>query len=120
MLAKYNKAKYKLTENIIMDRGSIYNIYIYSSSNVNDINVRNNIEKYGKEYSFTKLTDEHFTKLLLLQKINKTANRYTIIHLILDNDVDIDDLEKDLHPKLGTILKYHLNDYGIFIKKLEE
>ncbi len=120
MLVNYNKAKYKLTENIIMDRGSIYNIYIYSSENVDDIDVKSNIEKYGKEYSFTKLTNEHFTKLLLLQKINKTANRYTTIHIILDNYIDIDDFEKDLHPKLFTILKYHLNDYGIFIKRLYE
>jgi hypothetical protein len=85
-----------------MDRGTSYNIYIYSSSSLNDDNVQRKIEKYGKEYSFTKLTNEHFTKLLLLQKINKKANRYTIINIILEEDMDIDDFENDLHPKLFT------------------
>jgi hypothetical protein len=94
-----------------------YNVYIYSSESIDNEKVKKNIERYGREYSFTKLTNEHLTKLLLLQKINKTANRYTIINIILEEDIDIDDLKNDLHPKLYTILKYHLNDYGIFIKK---
>jgi hypothetical protein len=97
-----------------------YNIYIYSSSNINNTNVQLNIQQFGKEYSFTKLTDEHLTKLLLLQKINKTANRQTIINIYLDDDIDIDDFEYSLHPKLFTIIKYHSINYGIFIKKIDK
>jgi hypothetical protein len=97
-----------------------YNIYIYSSSNINNNNVQLNIQHFGKEYSFPKLTDEHLTKLLLLQKINKTANRQTIINIYLDDDIDIDDFEYSLHPKLFTIIKYHSINYGIFIKKIDK
>jgi hypothetical protein len=94
-----------------------YNIYIYSPSNINNTD---NINKFGKEYSFNSLTDEHLTKLLLLQKINKTANRTTIINIYLDQDIDIDDFQYKLHPKLFNILKYQSYDYGIFIKKIAE
>jgi len=97
-----------------------YNIYIYSPSNIYNTYTQDNINKFGKDFSFTTLTNEHFTKLLLLQKINKTASRYTIIHIYLDYDIDIDDFENKLHPKLFTILKYHSENYGIFIKKITE
>jgi hypothetical protein len=97
-----------------------YNIYIYSPSNINNTITQQNISDFGKEYSFTTLTDEHLTKLLLLQKINKSANRHTIITIYLDNEIDIDDFENKLHPKLFTILKYHSIDYGILIKKINE
>jgi hypothetical protein len=97
-----------------------YNIYIYSPSNIYNTTTQKNIEQFGKEYSFTTLTNEHLTKLLLLQKINKSANRITIITIYLDDDIDIDDFQDKLHPKLFTILKYHSINYGIFIKKINE
>jgi hypothetical protein len=97
---------------------SDYSIFIYPPSKINNPDVINNINKFGQKYSFNTLTDEHITKLILLQKINKKINRNTRILIYLHPDLDIDDFEYILHPKLFMILKYHYNDYNIFINKL--
>jgi hypothetical protein len=97
-----------------------YDIYIYPISDINKERVSNNIKKYGEKYSFKELTNEHLTKLILLQKINIASNRQTQIYIHLDSEIEIDDFREKLHPKLFNILKYTIQDFNIFINKIDE
>lgn len=94
-----------------------YSIYIYSPDNITE-EVKNNIDKFGKNFCFTKLTDEHMTKLILMQKINKSVNRETHVTINLHNDIELDDFSDTLHPKILNILKYTSEDYNITIKNI--
>lgn len=99
---------------------NIYNIYIYPINEFHTERVKTLIDKYGDKFSFKELTDEHLTKLILLQKINKYSLRDTHIYIHLDREIDIEDFENKLHPKLYQILKYTIEDYDIYIKKIND
>ena len=81
------------------------------------------ISKYNK-YSeifhqktiFKILTNEHFLKLLFLQKIKIKSNNFTRVYIYLD-DIDVDDF--NLHPKLLNITKYSSENFGIFFKNID-
>jgi hypothetical protein len=99
---------------------NIYNIYIYPIQYIYTERVSQLIQKYGEKYSFKELTDEHITKLILLQKINKHSNRDTQINIWLDEEFELDDFKDKLNPKLFQILKYTAKeDYNIIIKNIE-
>ena len=93
-----------------------YTIYVYPPDDITDT-VKKNIERFGKNYCFTKLTNEHMTKLFLLQKINKSINRNTKIYIYLHPAIDLDDYNESLHPKILNILKYTPEVYNISIIK---
>jgi hypothetical protein len=95
----------------------VYSIYIYPPDDMSET-VRNNIIKFGKNFCFTKLTNEHLTKLILMQKINKSVNRNTRIIINLHTDIELDDFSDTLHPKIINILKYTSEDYNISIINL--
>ena len=69
---------------------------------------------FHKKTVFKTLTDEHFLKILFLQKIKIKANNFTRVYIILD------DLEEDfnLKTKLLHIAKYSSESFGIFLKIL--
>jgi len=79
-----------------------------------DKNVWINI--FDQSIIFSKLTDEHTLKLLLIQKIKPIALRKGIITIYL-HDIELEEL--GLHPKLYTILKYSGDQYGIVIKNVD-
>ena len=66
---------------------------------------------FHKKTIFYSLTDEHFLKILFLQKIKITAKNLTKISIYLD-DIELDDL--DLSPKLYNIAKYNCEDLLIY------
>jgi hypothetical protein len=94
-----------------------YTIYVYPPDDITDT-VKKNIERFGKNYCFTKLTNNHMTKLFLLQKINKSINRNTKIYIYLHPAIDLDDYNESLHPKILNILKYTPEVYNISIINL--
>lgn len=72
------------------------------------------------DYHVRRLTDEHVTKLILLQKMENSVQRSSVIFLCWDTDAELDDYGEELHPKLFSILKYTADTYRIFHKKIED
>jgi hypothetical protein len=74
------------------------------------------------DYHFRKLTTEHMTKLILLQKMkmDDKVKQYSPIFICWDSDVELDDFQEDLHPKLFNIIKYTSGSYGIFHRYISE
>lgn len=72
------------------------------------------------DYIFRTLTDEHITKILLLQKMKSATATPTPIFICWDASIELDDLRESIHPKLYAILRYTADSYGIFHRKIEE
>tara|TARA_B100001093_G_C26267006_1_gene775226 strand:+ start:61 stop:411 length:351 start_codon:yes stop_codon:yes gene_type:complete len=83
-------------------------ILITTNSNYTDI--------FHKKTIFKTLSDEHFLKLLFLQKIKIKSNNFTRTYIYLD-DLELNDF--NLNPKLLNIAKYSSENFGIFFKNID-
>ena len=74
------------------------------------------------DYIFHTLSDEHITKLILLQKMkmNSNVNVQTPIFLCWHESRELDDLKDKIHPKLYAILQYTADTYGIIHRRIDE
>tara|TARA_B110000208_G_scaffold47918_1_gene63447 strand:+ start:1734 stop:2084 length:351 start_codon:yes stop_codon:yes gene_type:complete len=93
-------------------------------TNNSHIIITNNIDNYQtmewihNDILFNTLTDEHFIKLIFLQKIKKTSNHDTKIYIYLDTDISITGF--NLNPKLDYIAKHTHKLYGIIFKDISD
>jgi hypothetical protein len=96
-----------------------------SGEHTNDshIIITKNIQKF-KDFDwihnntiFNTLTNEHFVKLIFLQKIKVASNHDTKIHIYIDNNIDIETF--NLHPKLLNIARTK-NIYNIIFKSTND
>ena len=72
---------------------------------------------FHKKTIFRTLTNEHFLKLLFLQKIKIKSNNFTRVYIFLD----CFDLKNfNLKDKLYYIAKYKSENFGIFFKDIDE
>ena len=71
---------------------------------------------FHKKTVFNTLTNEHFLKLLFLQKIKIKSNNFKKIFIYLDN---LEFIDFNLSPKLLNIAKYSSENFGIFFKNID-
>ena len=88
----------------------LYDSHIIITLNKNYNNI------FHKKTIFNILTNEHFLKLLFLQKIKIKSNNFTKIIIYLD-DIELSDF--NLNPKLLNIAKYSSENFGIFFKNAD-
>ena len=82
-----------------------YNAYVLISQNPQDLE-----SIFHEKIIFNTLTDEHLTKIFILQKIKRKASNPTNMTIYLHN-LDLDTFK--INPKLITMLKNNQLDVNI-------